>query len=204
MPGVFFSEHDNRRGVRSTVIGAPISPRTARYRSIPTPPMLATTPTTDDAQEIERKFLVREVPDALEEQPHEAIRQGYLAMMADGSAVRIREKGDRFFQTLKRGTGLERAEVEIELTPDQFDTLWPLTEGRRVEKTRYEVPYGEYTIELDMYHGRLAPLVTAEVEFESKEASREFGPPDWFGEEVTSDERFSNLSLARYGRPPHQ
>ena len=146
--------------------------------------------------EIERKFLVAETPDGLEGYPHEAIRQGYLALEPGGAEVRIRQKGDRFFQTVKRGAGLQRTEVEVLLATAQFEALWPLTEGRRVEKIRYRIAYQNHVIELDIYSGVLSGLMTAEVEFASVEASAIFEPPPWFGRDVTEDNRYKNKSLA--------
>lgn len=158
---------------------------------------------TPSSLEIERKFLVAEVPDDLGGYPHEPIRQGYLALDADGTEVRIRQKGDRFFQTIKRGAGLQRTEVELLLTAPQFEALWPLTEGRRVEKVRYNIAYQSHLIELDVYSGVLAGLLTAEVEFSSVEASAAFTPPPWFDREVTEDKRYKNKDLAVKGRPQY-
>ena len=80
--------------------------------------------------------------------------------------IRLRRKGERFYQTVKQGKGVQRTEVEVELSRAQFDTLWPLTAGKRVEKVRYEIPEGIWTIELDVYRRHLKGLVVAEVEFE--------------------------------------
>lgn len=66
-----------------------------------------------------------------------------------------------------------------------------------IEKTRVFVPIEQgYTAELDIYHGFLEGLLTVEVEFPSEEAALEFIPPIWFGEDITSDKRFKNKSLA--------
>ena len=157
-----------------------------------------------DGWEIERKFLVDSAPAALDAYPADPIRQGYLPPAQDGTAVRLREQGDAYVLTVKQGAGMRRAEVEVALTPDQFAALWPLTEGRRLEKTRYAIPHGAYTIELDVYHGPLAPLVTAEVEFGSADEGRAFEPPPWMGEEVTDDARYTNLHLALHGAPPRR
>ncbi len=151
--------------------------------------------------EIERKFLVAEAPPGLGRYPHAAIRQGYLALDPDGTEVRIRQKGERFFQTIKRGAGLQRIEVEVLLTRAQFETLWPMTEGRRVEKVRYDIAYQDRVIELDVYGGALAGLLTAEVEFPSLEASTDFHPPPWLNQEITEDKRYKNKSLAVNGTP---
>ncbi len=153
------------------------------------------------ATEIERKFLVAKPPPDLAQRQGVPILQGYLAVAADGAEVRLRRKGTTYWQTVKRGTGLVRTEVEIALEPAQFETLWPLTEGRRLEKTRYRIEHGNDVLELDVYAGPLAGLCTVEVEFGSQRASREFAPPAWFGAEVTDDARYGNRELARHGLP---
>ena len=79
--------------------------------------------------------------------------------------------------------------------------LWPLTKGKRIEKTRYEINYMNSIIELDIYIGNLETLITAEVEFTSEEESKKFEPPDWLGEEITLDNRYKNKNLALKGIP---
>jgi adenylate cyclase len=151
--------------------------------------------------EIERKFLVASLPEAIDRHPHERIIQGYLVIGADGSEVRLRRKGRKYFETVKLGRGEVRSELEIELTGAQFDTLWEATSGRRIEKTRYEIPQARRIIEVDVYHGELAGLVIAECEFASAEEGRHFVPPEWLGREVTDDPAYRNQSLALHGRP---
>ncbi|PIY68844.1 adenylate cyclase [Candidatus Roizmanbacteria bacterium CG_4_10_14_0_8_um_filter_39_9] len=153
-------------------------------------------------EEIERKFLVSKLPEGLETFKHIDISQGYLAIDGTTSTeVRLRKKGEKFFQTVKVGSGKTRKEVEVPITQEQFEQLWPLTEGKRIEKIRYEIPYDELTIELDVYHGKLEGLYTAEVEFKSEDISTAFTAPDWFGKEVTEDSRYKNQSLAVVGIP---
>jgi adenylate cyclase len=152
-------------------------------------------------EEIERVFKVRQLPKNLEQYPSENIVQGYLAIDVTGSEVRLRKIGDRYFETYKGAGRLQRRELEIELSPDQFNTLWPGTEGRRIEKIRYQINEGDQKIELNVFRGNLEGLVLAEVEFPSREKSEEFEPPDWFGDEVTEDIRFKNQNLAQKGAP---
>jgi CYTH domain-containing protein len=151
--------------------------------------------------EIERKFLVPAPPAQLDEEERVDIAQGYLAAGEDGSEVRLRRAGERLWLTAKRGAGMVRGEFEVELHAEQFDALWPATEGRRLVKTRHTIPIGERSVELDVYSGRLSGLVVAEVEFPSVEAARHFVPPPWFGTEVTEDQRFKNRRLAEEGLP---
>jgi adenylate cyclase len=149
--------------------------------------------------EIERKFLVPALPPDYERYPHAGIVQGYLVLAENGAEVRLRRHGDRYVQTVKSGEGRVRNEVEVDLTRDQFEALWQAVSYTAIEKTRYEIPFEGHTIELDVYHGALGGLVTAEVEFDSVAASDVFTPPAWFGTEVTEDRRYRNRELARSG-----
>jgi adenylate cyclase len=150
------------------------------------------------ATEVERKYLVAQLPDLADE--GEEIEQGYLAVGAEGE-VRLRRRGAGRILTAKRGEGLSRAEAEAELDQDQFDALWPLTEGRRLKKRRHLVPHGDLEIELDVYEGELEGLIVAEIEFPSEEEARRFESADWLGEEVTGDRAYLNETLAVSGHP---
>lgn len=151
-------------------------------------------------KEIERKFLVDEVPANLGGGVE--IVQGYLHVDADGKETRLRKKGGQYFMTIKSGGGLQRSEVETEIDEDVFNRLWPATSGRRVEKKRYEVLCAGKTIELDIYAGGLLGLVTAEVEFGSVEEAQSFIPPEFLGRDVTNDRGYKNQQLAVHGIPP--
>ena len=98
--------------------------------------------------------------------------------------------------TFKQGTKGAREEREIRLSVDQFDALWPATVGRRLTKARYDVPWKGRTIEIDIYRGRLAGLVVAEVEFDDQRSCAAFEPPDWIGRDVTGKPKYSNVALA--------
>lgn len=154
-----------------------------------------------NALELERKFLVDKPPDDLHHHPASRIVQGYLVIGADGSEARLRRRRDLTWLTVKRGSGLVRLEQEVEITTAQFDLLWPLTEGQRIEKTRYEIALDGLVIELDSYEGALSGLLTAEVEFPSVAAAERFDPPSWFGEEVTNEDAYKNRRLAVDGSP---
>lgn len=164
-------------------------------------------------KEVERKFLIddSEFTTMIEQgfdlkgYPHEKIAQGYLAATED-CAIRVRQKGSRFYLTYKAAPTkhiAERVELETELTQAQFDTMWPGTAGKRVEKTRYEIPAadGVHTIELDVFEGDNAGHVLAEVEFSSTVEADAFQPPAWFSTDVTADRGYGNASIAEHGFP---
>ena len=152
--------------------------------------------------EVERKYLLSARPDGLDAHESGRLEQGYLALDPAGAEVRVRRKGAKHTLTVKTGAGLARGEEEVTLDAADFARLWPLTEGRRVLKTRYLVPLdGGLTAEVDVYEGEHAGLLTAEVEFPSEAASDGFTPPDWLGREVTGDKRYANQTLALRGAP---
>jgi len=89
-------------------------------------------------KEVERKYLVdpENIPIDLESCQRAKLKQGYLAISADGSETRIRSFGDgnRFELTVKSNGTVIRDEQNIKITEEMFDALWPLTNGARVEK----------------------------------------------------------------------
>jgi CYTH domain-containing protein len=147
-------------------------------------------------REIERKFIVRQMPENLSQYSCVEIAQGYLAIAPDGVQVRLRKAGDAHTLTFKRSDGAAREEREIELSAEQFDILWPATAAKRLTKTRYDVPFAPYTIEIDVYTGRHQGLVVAEVEFADEAAAKSFQPPAWLGSDVSHHPRYSNQLLA--------
>jgi adenylate cyclase len=147
-------------------------------------------------REIERKFLVRQLPEQLKRHRHWPIEQGYLATEPAGRQVRVRKKGKTASLTFKVGRGAHREEREISLSPKQFAALWPGTAGRRLRKVRYEIPWKNLLIEIDVYRGKHGGLVVAEVEFPDQVTCRRFKPPSWFGREVTGEKLYSNVRLA--------
>lgn len=149
-------------------------------------------------QEIERKFLLNDLPPGFERAAGVEIDQGYLAAESRGRQVRLRRKGGAFYITVKSApNGFVRDELEVELSREQFEALWPMTAGWRLRKTRYDVPWEEFTVEIDLYAGLNEGLRVAEVEFDSDEQARAFQPPPWMGRDVSADPALSNRNLAR-------
>lgn len=96
-----------------------------------------------------------------------------------------------------KGRGrLSREEYNLPLTKEAYETLIGKTEGRVIRKRRYAIPYGSYTVELDIFQGELEGLCYAEVEFPSEEEALSFQPLDWFSEELTGEKGYSNAELS--------
>jgi adenylate cyclase len=155
------------------------------------------------ASEIERKFLVGDALPDLSRHPSEEILQGYVAIDATAE-IRVRRRGASLTLTVKSAPARTRVEEEIEIDEARFASLWKLSEGRRIVKTRYLIEHDDATIELDDYHDALAGLMTAEIEFPTEAASNAFQPPPWLGPEITGDRRYANQTLATQGIPAEQ
>ena len=152
--------------------------------------------------EVERKWLVLEVPAEARSAPSEPIEQGYLTIGPNGAETRVRRRGERCYLTTKSGSGLVRGEHEIELSEAQFDTLWPATDGARLLKRRHILRADDgHTIELDVYTGDLTGLMVAEVEFDDPWGATSFAAPYWFDREITDDPAYKNQRLAVEGLP---
>jgi adenylate cyclase len=147
--------------------------------------------------EIERKFLVRDAS-IVGDLPGTTIAQGYLSVDPERT-VRVRRAGDRAFLTVKGLTiGAARPEFEYEIPPADVDELLALC-GWQIDKTRYRLVHDGLTWEVDVFGGRLAGLVLAEVEV--PHAAHPVAIPSWVGAEVTTDERYFNSNLARFDVP---
>lgn len=145
--------------------------------------------------EVERKFLIHQLPPEILRIKPEYIKQGYLTR-SEEREVRIRKKGHRHFLTVKDRGNMSRREYETPLKKNSFLTLWPATRGARIEKERRLVPYGELFLEIDIYQGALSGLITGEVEFPHISRAADFTVPDYFKEELTYNEKLKNSNLA--------
>ena len=145
--------------------------------------------------EIERKFLVKGDDFKRLATSQSRIKQGYICS-GHGRTVRVRIRGDRGYLTIKGPSldgGLSRYEFEKEITLEEAEHLFHLCEPGVIDKTRYLVPSGKHTFEVDEFYGENEGLVMAEVELSSPDEPYE--KPDFIDREVTGDRRFYNSHL---------
>ena len=143
--------------------------------------------------EIERKFTIKELPD-LSNYEYKKLTQAYLNT---DPVIRIRREDEKYVLTYKGKGLLAREEHNLPLNTGSFEHLLPKADGLIISKTRYLIPYEKYMIELDIFEGDLAPLIMAEVEFESEDEAHAFVPPSWFDQDVTQDKRYHNSNLSK-------
>lgn len=147
------------------------------------------------ATEIERKFLLK--PDVWKpDGPGRRMTQGYLSRDPDRT-VRVRIVGDEAFMTVKsRRTGISRTEIEFPIALEHARDLMALCFQPVIDKTRYEVMHDGMLWEVDVFHGENEGLVVAEIELPAEDAP--FTPPEWIGEEVSHDLRYTNSRLSEH------
>lgn len=143
--------------------------------------------------EIERKFLIKTLPDCLPLCQRKQIEQAYLCTEP---VVRIRKEGDDFILTYKGKGLMVREEYNLPLTESAYLHLCEKADGNIISKTRYYIPEKDgLTIELDIFEGIHAPLIMAEVEFPNEKAAASYTPPTWFDKEVTNDPAYHNSNM---------
>ena len=147
--------------------------------------------------EIERKFLVKKIPDNLDTYERIDMTQGYLNT---APVVRVRKENDDYVLTYKGSGLLSHSEYNLPLNKEAFEHLLKKCDGIIISKSRYKIPLeNNLTAELDIFKGDLDSLKLVEVEFGSVEEAENFIPPEWFGEDVTTDGRYHNSYISKYG-----
>jgi Uncharacterized protein conserved in bacteria len=145
--------------------------------------------------EIERKYLIKELPDNIQTYAFHIIEQGYLCT---DPVIRIRRQDDEYILTYKSKGFLAREEVNLPLTQSAYNQLKDKVDGIIIQKKRYLIPFeNNLTIELDQFEAPYENLLLAEVEFCSIEDANAFVPPIWFQDDVTMLTTYQNSSLSK-------
>lgn len=158
--------------------------------------------------EIERKFLLKRLPEHLDDYTFHQIEQAYLCTEP---VLRIRRQDAEYYVTYKGSGLMSREEYNLPLTKEAYEHLLPKADGNVISKKRYLIPLSQseinpeclsllgdtsLTIELDEFAPPFAPLFLAEIEFPTEAAANAFRMPDWFSEDVTKDIRYHNSNMA--------
>ena len=147
--------------------------------------------------EIERKFLIKQIPEGCTSFPCRQIEQAYLNT---DPVVRVRRDNDDYYLTYKGKGLLSREEYNLPLNKEAYKHLLAKADGIILTKKRYMIPVpgnDHLTIELDVFEGHYDGLILAEVEFAGEEEAKEFNPPAWFGKDVTFSGEYHNSRLSK-------
>lgn len=146
--------------------------------------------------EIERRFLLKNDDWKAAAGEPQFLSQGYLSVEKERT-IRVRIIGDCAWLTLKGYiSDLTRSEFEYEIPLPDAQTMMNTMCPFKLEKYRYEVIHQGFTFEIDRYLNENAPLIVAELELPSE--STAFPKPDWLGEEITSNGRYTNAYLSKH------
>ena len=160
--------------------------------------------------EIERKYLISELPKDLDRFPYHVIEQAYLCTEP---VVRVRREDDSFYLTCKGRGFIKREEINLPLSEEAYKSLLGKAEGYIVRKKRYLIPIREprfaggfvppeglfLTIELDIFDEPFSPLVVAEVEFPDDDTAKAYVMEEWFKEDVSTEARYHNSFMSANG-----
>ena len=86
--------------------------------------------------EIERKFLIKSLPDNLESYSCDTLIQAYISTEP---VIRVRQKNEDYILTLKSAGLLAREEIEMPLTEESFKHLLSKKDGISIKKKRYKI-----------------------------------------------------------------
>lgn len=143
-------------------------------------------------KEIERKFLIKTLPDLSVLAPWHSER--FFLKNDKWYEERISHTHDSFYYDKKVTiSDVERTREKREITKSEFDFL----KTRAYASTSRDTYLLSKTpkITLQVYDGELSGLVRVEVEFDSIEESNIFEPLDWMGEEITGSDIARDATL---------
>ena len=149
------------------------------------------------AQEIERKFLVKDNSFLAMAIRVDTITQGYLSV--SNPCVRIRLRNQDAYITIKGGSsadGLVRDEWEYSIPYEDAQAMLKECASRTITKRRHLVLYNGRMWEVDVFSDRYEGLVLAEIELECADEVVEL--PPFLGKEVTGNPIYYNAYMATH------
>jgi len=159
----------------------------------------------DTGEEIERKWLINKdkIPYDLNSAVKQEIEQTYISFSPE---IRVRNinNGEKYILTIKSNMsvdGLVRDEKEYYISKEEYESLLKKREGNTILKTRYQIFENGNILEIDIFKNQLEGLAYMEIEFPNEEKAKAYKDPEWVIKDVTSDVRYKNGHLARYGIP---
>jgi adenylate cyclase len=148
------------------------------------------------ATETERKFLIKS------EFQHLAVKeikivQAYLSIDPD-KTIRLRIADQTAYLTIKSRpleNSITRNEWEFQIPFIDASEMMSICLPGRIVKTRYLIPSGKHTFEVDVFHEKNEGLIIAEIELNSDDEP--FIKPSWLGEEITGMPQYYNANLIK-------
>lgn len=157
-------------------------------------------PLSNNTREIEKTYLVQQLPGDIFMSKKNYIKQGYLPTPSDSVEIRLRQDNNGYNQTTKTlvhtGDYSQFDEASLTLTEPEFSSKWPQVTDV-LEKLRYVYPLpGSVRAEVDLFTDDLLGLMIVEVEFPSEDLLEQFTKPSWFGRDITQERWIAGKNLA--------
>ena len=158
-------------------------------------------------KEIERKYLLKDsilfLIDDYGLKKHK-ISQFYTTIKPD-KGVRYRQMDDRYFKTVKYGTGASRDEEEGEISEKKFHKKFKDHIKESIRKNRYLFHFEGKEYSIDVFKKAFKGLYILEIEFQSMEDFERFELPPTLKthviKDVSFDESFKNKNMVLHGKP---
>jgi len=149
---------------------------------------------------IRRKFILLKTPPTLLKLQGVEQEEGFV-VSSSLRDLRLRRSGKSYFISFREKQTSLFHNKDIKITKSNFEELWSFTEGKRIKSKRYLFRWKNRKVKVDCFLGEHAPLQLVEVFFPTRQASRSFKKPIFFGEEVTRLEAYDTEEMALHGVP---
>ncbi len=134
-------------------------------------------------KEIERKFLIKKLPDLslLKKYSYER----YFIFNKNSIEIRIQKKWEIYeFERKVKENNLSSLKQKFEISKEEFDCLKKISD-KSIFRDSYI--YSENpSITIKIYHKKFKWLKRVEVEFLDEESAKNFKPYTWFWKEITN------------------
>ena len=143
--------------------------------------------------EIERKFLIKELPLVFEETIH--IKQYYLSNNKNMvQRLRIFNKENAIMSFKEKTSKISKYEFEYNIPLEDANKMISIADVPFINKKRHIIHIDSLKWEIDEFLDKNKGLIIAEVELETEDQSIKI--PNWIDKEVTNDKKYYNYNLA--------
>jgi adenylate cyclase len=145
-------------------------------------------------KEIEKKFLLVDGASIPIPAKYERfkIKQGYL-LAEKGKQIRVRLTKTKAVITIKYTANVVRDEYEYEIPMKDGKEIYQKCE-LKLEKERLSFSRGNIHFDVDSF---INGIQFVEVEFKTLKDMEKWVKPQWLGQEITNNKKYSNIILAK-------
>ncbi|MFZ2193053.1 MAG: hypothetical protein WAV31_02315 [Candidatus Moraniibacteriota bacterium] len=150
-------------------------------------------------KELELTYLAKYIPKGLFDCSSKRIVDRYIPAEISHPVIRLRKAGKKIELTKKEPIKGTNSSYQLEQTiilTEKECAVFEKIPAKVVAKTRYDYPYQNRIVEIDVFEEDLSGLVLVDVEFESCEEKDKFLMPEFCLVEVTQEKFTAGGMLA--------